>query len=212
MEFQNYTVHQSDWVTFLIIALVFNYGLLHYLNAFNIKNILGSILSSDHSEGRETPFLVTLILNLNTLAALGLFVFSGLQFIVPDLDLDFIIFLRIIFGFLVLIGVQRLLIYMHSGMTKTTHFFANYLSIQNQFAHLAAILALPILIISLYSKWLNLQMLIAGATVFAGIYLFGIMKSIASSNRIKGPLKFHLIFYLCGNEILPFFLFYKILI
>lgn len=212
MEFQNYTTHQSDWVTFLLLGLVFVYGLFHYLGGFNIKNTISKVLSTESFEDTQPTSAINLILNLNTLVVLGLFVFSGLQIADPSLHSDHLIFIRIIFGFLVLIGLQRLLIYVHSGMTNTTGFFSNYLSIQNQFAHLAAIFALPLLIISLYSKWLSIEMLIAGATVFGGIYLFGILKSIATSNRIKGPLKFHLIFYLCGNEILPFFLFYKILI
>lgn len=211
MEFQNYTAHQSDWLTFLILGIVFFYGLFHYLGAFNIKTLISTVLSSK-STFRNPNNLINFILKLNTLAVVGLFVFTALQFINQRVDLSVFLFLRIIFGLLVLIELQRLLNYIHSGITKTTSFLSSYLSIQNQFAHLAAIFALPFLIISIYSRWFSIQMLIAGATVFGGIYLFGILKSIATGSRIKGPLKFHLIFYLCGNEILPFFLFYKILI
>ncbi len=212
MEFQNYTAHLFDWVTFTLIGLIFVYGLFHYFGVLNAKNNIAAVLSSEFPSATESSFLVNFLLNINTLVVLALFVFTGLQFINPNVDSSFILFLRIIFGFLVLFGVQRLINYMHSGMTKTTSFFTNYLSIQNQFAHLAAVCALPLLIISLYSNGLNYEALIAGATVFGGIYLFGLLKSIASSNRMTGPQKFHLIFYLCGNEILPFFLFYKILI
>lgn len=211
MEFQNYTAHQSDWMTFLILGILFFYGLFHYFGALNIKTLITAVLSSKFTF-RKPNKLINFILKLNTLAVVALFVFTALEFIHKRADFSVFLFLRVVFGLLVLIGFQRLLNYIHSGITKTTSFLSNYLSIQNQFAHLAAIFALPFLIISLYSKWFSIQMLIVGATVLGGIYLFGILKSIATGNRIKGPLKFHLIFYLCGNEILPFFLFYKLLI
>ena len=211
MEFQNYTTHQSDWISFLIIAVVFVFGILHFNGAFQLKSVLSSLASGDPSS-KDFKVTANFLLNVNTLAILGLFIYSGLAYVTPLMELDYLVFLRIVFGVLILIAFQRLAIQLHSVVTNTVRYFKNYLSIQNQFAHLAAILSLPLLILSLYSTVLNQVFLIAGATVFGGVYLFGILKSIASSNRIKGPLKFHLIFYLCGNEILPFFLFYKILI
>ena len=211
MEFQNYTTHQSDWISFLIITVVFIYGILHFNGAFRIKSAFSLLFSGD-AGSKSFKTIPNILLNANTLAILGLFLYSGLVYVNPSLKLDYLIFLRIIFGVLLLIALQRLVIQLHSVVTNTVDYFKNYLSIQNQFAHLAAALSMPLLILSLYSSVLNKAFIFAGATVFGGIYLFGILKSIATSNRIKGPLKFHLIFYLCSNEILPFFLFYKILI
>ena len=211
MEFQNYTAHQSDWISFLLIAVVFAYGLLHFIGAYQIKSAFSLLFSRDTTREQYSPML-KIILNANTLTVLGLFIYEGIEYFNPSLEMNYLVFLRIVFGIMVLVGLQKLIILLHSGITSTVDFFKNYLATQNQFAHLASVVTIPLLILSIYSNTLNQFFLFAWATVFGGIYLFGILKSIALSNRIKGPLKLHLIFYLCGNEILPFFLFYKILI
>lgn len=210
MEYQNYTTHSSDWITFAIIGLAFVYGMFHYLGAYNIKSILSTFLSSQWSVS-SPHYFINMVFNVNTLVVLGLFVYTGVHYMHPGMTLKNTLFLKLIFCFLGLIAAQRVINYLHSGVTKTHPFFANYLSIQKKFAHTAAILALPFLIISLYSGLLKIQLFIAGATVLGGTYLFGTLKSITTSNKIKGPLKYHLIFYLCGNEIIPFFLFYHLL-
>lgn len=212
MEYQNYTAHQTDWISFLIISVVFIYGLLHFTGAFQLKTSIGSLFSSEVSESKSIGTATNFILSFNSLAILALYLFSALRFLEVSPEPNYLVFLRITFGVLILIALQRLIIYLHAAMTNTMKFFTNYLTIQNQFVHFAAVLSIPFLVLSIYSDFWNTAFFSVGATVFGGIYLFGVVKSIASSNRIKGPLKFHLIFYLCGNEILPFFLFYKILI
>ena len=211
MEFHNYTTHQSDWISFLLMGVVLVYGVLFFTESFQYKSTVGLLFSKDGS-GKEIGFFSSVLLTLNTLVVFGLFVYLAFAYFQLALIPGPLFFLRIVFGVLVLIGIQRIVIYLHSWVTNTVDFFKKTLSLQNQFAHLAAISSLPLLILSLYSTQLNKQLIIAGATVFGGIYFIGIVKSIVSSNRIKGSLKFHLIFYLCGNEILPFFLFYKVLI
>ena len=211
MEFQNYSVPSTDWMSFLFLGMAFCFGILHFFGFFSIRELWKGLLTSD-SRTEKTNTVVNTLLNLNSIAVAALLLQKGLSILQNSQDLSGMSFLRIFLVILVIVAFQRLVIYLHAGMTKTGDFFNDYLSFQNGIAHLAALMALPLLIISVYSEYYSTALFFMSASVFGGIYLFGVVKAIALSNKLKGSLKFHLIFYLCGNEILPYFLFYKILI
>ena len=203
--------HNLDWISFILIGVTLNYGILHYLGLISFKQSLSAFLSTE-SPTEERSLFIKILLSLNSLLIFSLLLFfTAIQFEIIS-SADFLSYIRIVFIIMFLVGVQRLLLRMHSFITESIDFFHKYLETHAGIVNFSSMVTLPILWGSLYISELKSWLTLVGIALFGGLYLFALLKTISFSKRIKGSFKIHIILYLCGNEILPLLLLYKLLI
>jgi hypothetical protein len=194
------------------MGVVLVYGVLHYQKQLNLKSLLSFAVSSEINEDNMPSFSSRMLLTANSLFVVSLLALQIISLYSEYEYFDQIFYLQIVFTLLILVGIQMIFLRLYSFLTDTVSFFQEYLTAHSYYIHIASLLCLPLLIIGFYVPNVKQVFILASAVLFALIYFIGILKTIGISGRIKGAFRIHIILYLCGNEILPLLLLYKLLI
>ena len=210
MFFQDKGPHATDWISFLLIGVFFVLGLLHYFGGFSIKSVFSSINASPtHQEKANIKVVIVNLVFLAVIALLALFFIRKDEAI---LTTDWLLYLQLILGIGVLLVAQRLASILHGFLTNTQHFFTQYSLLRSKFFQLSGLIMLPFLLLAIYSPDYNGQFIFVAVLVFGLVYALGVLKTLGYSNILSGQFKYHIIYYICGIEILPLFILYKQLI
>ena len=215
MEFSDRPFHAFDWITGLILIIAGIYAFLHYYNFQRFRAFVKlplTIKAASSEELKTNAQEVLLEINFFLITAL-LFMKFALNNEGVSMSFDnWVLYLKIIFGLGLFFTAQRLLNSFHAFITNSSAYFDRYMKVRTKLLQWSAMFIFPLLLLGIYITYYPGFFINLSLIVFAGSYVYGLLRTLPIYLHSSGHFSYHIILYLCAIEILPLILLYKLLI
>ena len=201
-----------DWVTLIVLGVATILGLLQFNKALSLSSLIylpQLNIQEKRDLGKTDLKKISLDLIFFLLIALMITQFIVLKSQRTMLFTDWILYLKVLFGLILLLIGQRFVHSLHGYITNTSEYLTQYSINKALYLHWSSLLLFPFLILSIYFPYAKLIFIWICIAIFGLSILLSFFKTIPLTSNLSNHFLYHIIFYLCTVEILPLIILYK---
>ena len=205
-------VLSNDWVTLLLLFLLFCIVVLKLIDTEKVKEQFFSLLNFtliEDSDVETDSFFNTfqVIIFLFSITVISLFVYQFKIYKIPNGALGFMVFLQVfgaVLAFFILKGILEYTLALLFMIKKRLQFFIH---LKNNYLYSVAFLLYLALVLREYTSLNSYYIFFFGAIVFFVRFIFLVVRN----KKLIFNKLFYFILYICALEIAPLFVLFKLM-